>query len=407
MECRPPGGGPALRGARARRDLRAPELRARAPLSRVLRPHPQARRLRRRTALAPDRLRRVLRPAAPPPARVLRARIRGGQPARDGAGGARDDRAATVAGHRGGGAADGCRVRSIGDRTQGGLVRLFNRHRVIHLLLDACFVALAWYLAFALRFDFRIPDRYDNLIAKTIFLVVALKIGVFVLSGFYNHWWRYVSTRDMWSAARGVVLASLLVFIVIYLVEPVENVRLPRSVFFTDTLLLLALVTGARLLARTLMERPGPASLVAHGKEALVVGAGDAGQLVLKEMLKNRALGYTPIGVVDDDPRKKNLRLHGVRVLGATCRSRTCSAAKLSISTSRRLLPISRERRCSSRGLGDRSAQSSAARSRRSARSESSSSTTPRTRSSRSNASSLTNGDTRRRSRFSRTSRTA
>src|SRR5919197_448755 len=299
MECRPPGGGPALRGARARRDLRAPERRARARLSRVLRPHPQARRLRRRTALAPDRLRRVLRPAAPPPARVLRARIRGGQPARDGAGGARDDRAATVAGHRGGGAADGCRVRSIGDRTQGGLV------------------TLAWYLAFALRFDFRIPDRYDNLIAKTIFLVVALKIGVFVLSGFYNHWWRYVSTRDMWSAARGVVLASLLVFIVIYLVEPVENVRLPRSVFFTDTLLLLALVTGARLLARTLMERPGPASLVAHGKEALVVGAGDAGQLVLKEMLKNRALGYTPIGVVDDDPRKKNLRLHGVRVLGA------------------------------------------------------------------------------------------
>ena len=209
-------------------------------------------------------------------------------------------------------------MRSIGDRTQGGLVRLFNRHRVIHLLLDACFVALAWYLAFALRFDFRIPDRYDNLIAKTIFLVVALKIGVFVLSGFYNHWWRYVSTRDMWSAARGVVLASLLVFIVIYLVEPVENVRLPRSVFFTDTLLLLALVTGARLLARTLMERPGPASLVAHGKEALVVGAGDAGQLVLKEMLKNRTLGYTPIGVVDDDPRKKNLRLHGVRVLGTT-----------------------------------------------------------------------------------------
>jgi FlaA1/EpsC-like NDP-sugar epimerase len=197
-------------------------------------------------------------------------------------------------------------------------VRLINRHRMIHLLADACLVALAWYLAFALRFDFEIPDRYQDLLSKTILLVVALKIGVFVLSGFYNHWWRYVSIRDIWSAVRGVVLASLLVFIVIYLVEPVENVRLPRSVFVTDTVLLLALVTGTRLLARTLMERPGRQQLVTRGKEVLVVGAGDAGQLILKEMLKNRSLGYTPIGLVDDDARKKNLRIHGVRVLGAT-----------------------------------------------------------------------------------------
>jgi FlaA1/EpsC-like NDP-sugar epimerase len=200
----------------------------------------------------------------------------------------------------------------------GGPVRLFNRNRVVHLLVDACLVAAAWYLAFALRFDFQIPDRYEDLLSKTILLVVVLKIGVFILFGFYNHWWRYVSIRDIWSVARGVVLASFLVFVAIYLIEPVENVRLPRSVFITDTLLLLALVTGARLLARTIMERPARRGLVARGKEALVVGAGDAGQLILKEMLKNRSLGYTPIGLVDDDARKKNLRVHGVRVVGTT-----------------------------------------------------------------------------------------
>jgi FlaA1/EpsC-like NDP-sugar epimerase len=197
-------------------------------------------------------------------------------------------------------------------------VRLFSRHRLVHLLVDACLIAGAWYLAFALRFDFQIPGRYQDLIGKTILLVVALKAGVFVLSGFYNHWWRYVSIRDIWSAARGVVLASVLVFVVIYLIEPVENVRLPRSVFITDTLLLLAFVTGARLLARTIMERPTRQELVTTGKEVLVIGAGDAGQLILKEMLKNRKLGYTPIGLVDDDARKKNLRVHGVRVLGTT-----------------------------------------------------------------------------------------
>jgi FlaA1/EpsC-like NDP-sugar epimerase len=197
-------------------------------------------------------------------------------------------------------------------------MRWFNRRRIFHLLVDACLVALAWYLAFALRFDFKIPSRYGDLLAQTILVVVGLKICVFVLSGFYNHWWRYVSIRDMWSIARGVVLASILVFIVIYLVDPVEKVRLPRSVFITDLLLLLAFVTGVRLLARTLMERPGRKGLVARGKEVLVVGAGDAGQLILREMQKNPALGYTPIGLVDDDTRKRNVRLHGVRVFGST-----------------------------------------------------------------------------------------
>ena len=85
-----------------------------------------------------------------------------------------------------------------------------------------------------------------------------------------------------------------------------------------DWLLLLAFVAGARMLARTVMERPTGRGLVARGKEVIVVGAGDAAQLIVKEMLKSPALGYTPIGLVDDDPRKKNLRLHNVRVLGTT-----------------------------------------------------------------------------------------
>ena len=96
----------------------------------------------------------------------------------------------------------------------------------------------------------------------------------------------------------------------------VHRVRVPSGVWFIDLLLCLALVAGARLLARTLIERPRPGNVVARGKEVVVVGAGDAAQLVVKEMLRNPALGMTPIGLVDDDPRKKNLRIHGVRVLG-------------------------------------------------------------------------------------------
>ena len=191
-----------------------------------------------------------------------------------------------------------------------------NRHRVWQLAADALLVSAAWWLAFQLRFDQGVPIYYRTLFSKTILIVIAIKLVVFVAFGFYNRWWRYVSTRDMWSAARGVVIASLVAYLTVYLAEPVNNVRLPRSIAVIDLLLTLAFVAGTRLLARSLMERPRPGSLVARGREVIVVGAGDAGQLIIREMQRSSRLAYTPIGLVDDDPRKKNLRIHGVRVLG-------------------------------------------------------------------------------------------
>ncbi len=196
-----------------------------------------------------------------------------------------------------------------------------NRHRIWQLAADGLLIAAAWLLAFQIRFDSfgSIPPFYEMLVSwRTVLLVVAIKLVVFTSFGFYNRWWRYVSTRDMWGALQGVTVASLAASLVVYFFPLADTARLPRGIAVIDWLLLLALVAGSRLLARTIFERPGAASLVARGKEVIVVGAGDAGQLVIREMLKSRALGYTPIGVIDDDPRKKNLRVHGVRVLGTT-----------------------------------------------------------------------------------------
>jgi FlaA1/EpsC-like NDP-sugar epimerase len=194
----------------------------------------------------------------------------------------------------------------------------FNRHAVWQLAADGAIVAVAWWLAWHLRFDQGRPRYYDRYLDwELVLLVVGLKLPVFAASGFYNRWWRYVSTRDMWAAVRGVAVASVAVFGVFTLFE-LHRVRVPSGVWFIDLLLCLAFVAGARLLARTLIERPRPGQVVARGKEAIVVGAGDAAQLMVKEMLRNPSLGTTPIGLIDDDPRKRNLRLHGVRVLGTT-----------------------------------------------------------------------------------------
>ena len=194
---------------------------------------------------------------------------------------------------------------------------MVNRHRLWQLAADAGLIGAAWFLAFQLRFDFNVPPTFqDGLIATTI-LVVAIKLAVFVALGFYNRWWRYVSTKDMWRAALGVLIASALAALAVYFGDPFER-RLPRGVVLMDFVLLLGFVAGTRLAARTIFERPAASRLVARGKEVIVVGAGDAGQLVIREMQRSRQLGYTPIGLVDDDRRKKNLRVHGVRVLGTT-----------------------------------------------------------------------------------------
>ncbi|HWL32586.1 MAG TPA: nucleoside-diphosphate sugar epimerase/dehydratase [Gaiellaceae bacterium] len=193
-----------------------------------------------------------------------------------------------------------------------------NRHRLPQLAADLAIVVAAWFFAFRLRFDTDLPVYYEYYVSWQILaLVAAIKLGIFALFGFYNRWWRYVSTRDMWGAARGVVAASLVTFLVFSFFD-VHAAEVPRTVWVIDGLLTLALVAGSRMLARTIIERPQSRSIVARGREVIVVGAGDAAQLMLKEILRTPDLGYTPIGLIDDDPRKKNLRLHGIRVLGTS-----------------------------------------------------------------------------------------
>jgi FlaA1/EpsC-like NDP-sugar epimerase len=197
-------------------------------------------------------------------------------------------------------------------------MRLVSRSRLWRVAADALLVTLAWYLAFQVRFDKGVPARYDEFLAGEVFVaVVGIKLVVFVLFGLYHHWWRYVSIRDMWRAVLAVTVGSAAAVGFIYLWDPVPGWNLPRGIIAIDWMFTLGFVVGARVLARTLVER-AKRGIVTRRKAALIVGAGDAGQMVIREMLKNPQLGYSPIGLVDDQESKKNMRLHGVRVLGTT-----------------------------------------------------------------------------------------
>jgi FlaA1/EpsC-like NDP-sugar epimerase len=209
----------------------------------------------------------------------------------------------------------------------------FHRHVLPQIAVDGALVALAYYLAFHLRFDEGLTHRYSLLLTRTIWWVVAGGVLVLVLSRVYLRSWSYAGQRDYWAILRGVAAITLLTVVGVAVLRPVQipvqvprhhgtiALALPNGVIAMFCLLLLVSLVGVRVLARALNERrlPGVFRGVREGERGvLIVGAGDGGRLVVREIVRNRELGLVPIGFLDDDPRKRGLRIDGVKVLGGT-----------------------------------------------------------------------------------------
>jgi FlaA1/EpsC-like NDP-sugar epimerase len=190
-------------------------------------------------------------------------------------------------------------------------------HRAAQVGTDMALVAAAYWLAFYFRFEGNIPRRYERLYLATILVVLGLKLAVFIVARFYTKWWRFTGVRDLQAIVFATIVSSLLVTAVLSQWQP-EDIPwpVPRSVLLFDLLLTLTLIGGARFAVRSVVERPPRSELVRKGREVLICGAGDAGTTLLREMKKNRSLGYTCVGLIDDDPRKRRLRVHGTRVRG-------------------------------------------------------------------------------------------
>jgi FlaA1/EpsC-like NDP-sugar epimerase len=209
------------------------------------------------------------------------------------------------------------------------------RHSLPRLALDGALVALAYYLAFELRFDNGPTGRYAILRERTIWWVLGGSLVVLLLSRVYQRRWRYSGQRDYEAVARAVIAIVLLTVVAVDVVRPVQihhhgtaavpagtvAVTLPNGVIALFFLLSLLLLIGVRVVARSVYERrpfggfrPGGRS----ERNVLIVGAGDGGRLVLREILRNRELGLRPVGFVDDDQRKHGLRMDGVKVRGNT-----------------------------------------------------------------------------------------
>lgn len=195
------------------------------------------------------------------------------------------------------------------------------RHRIFQLAADAALAALAFYLAFEIRFIDEpggIPDRYVEMLTGSIVFVALGKTAIFGVMGLHQKWWRYFNLGDIWAVLRACAVASAVLIALFVIAKPFPS-PMPRSVMIYDFVFTVGLLVLARSTARFLfverrMRRRGRA---AGRADVLVVGAGSGGQMVVRELRLNPELG-NPIGFVDDDARKRGMRLLGIEVLGAT-----------------------------------------------------------------------------------------
>ncbi len=208
------------------------------------------------------------------------------------------------------------------------IVNVSHKRRVFEVFLDAFLITLAYYSAFALLFASFESSANWNLFLKTLPLLIVIKLGSFLLVGIYRGLWRYTSVTDLITISKGVILGSVLSVLAILLLYRFEGFS--RTVFILDGILLLLAIVGSRLAFRVIRQMlPMPSA--GEGQKVLIYGAGDGGEMVLRELNNNPSWNYLPVGFIDDDPLKKDKVIHGLKVYdGAGSLSDLCRQKDIS-----------------------------------------------------------------------------
>ena len=195
-------------------------------------------------------------------------------------------------------------------------IRTSRRRILFFLTIDIVLIAISMWIAFLIRFETRIPSKYVKNLWLLILIAVAVKVPIFYLQGLYRISWSYVSIRELISVSKGVFYGSLLLGTVLFFLKTAPIFTdFPRSILFIDFFLTLFLIGGFRAAKRIWLQliKRSPVK----GRRTLIVGAGDAGEQLVRSILRADQSDYLPVGFVDDDPSKLGTIIQGVKVLGS------------------------------------------------------------------------------------------
>ena len=192
------------------------------------------------------------------------------------------------------------------------------RNRFV-LIGDIALIIVSVLGSFALRLNVEELPFYFPAVVLMSVVALAIKIPVYYFFGLYRRLWIYASTGELRLITVAVTTASVLTSGVMALLIVTRNVYpgMPRSALGIDWLLSLVLIGGSRFALRILAEQSMSARSSGKSKRAIIIGAGDAGALVVRELQKTSQLNLIPVGFLDDDPAKQKHSIHGITVIGA------------------------------------------------------------------------------------------
>jgi UDP-GlcNAc:undecaprenyl-phosphate/decaprenyl-phosphate GlcNAc-1-phosphate transferase len=192
------------------------------------------------------------------------------------------------------------------------LVDLSYKRRIFEVLLDVVLVILAYYFSYVMLFGSELRAEVWLLFLSTVPVLIFVKMTALLASGVYRGLWRYISLDNLIVYAKAVAAGSVTSVLVLLFAFRFQGFS--RAVFVLDAMIFFLMLAGSRVAFRLFRQLvPMPTS---GGRRVLIYGAGDAGELLLREMRNNLQLQYTPVGFVDDDPFKKGKVIHGLRVFG-------------------------------------------------------------------------------------------
>jgi len=193
------------------------------------------------------------------------------------------------------------------------LVDVSYKRRIFEVLLDLVLIILAYWSSYAIKFGPFSASPQWKLFIRSIPIVLFVKMSAFLVMGVYRGLWKYTSIDDLIVFAKAVMLSSIASVIIILFTLRFEGFS--RAVFVIDGVLMFFFLAGSRMAFR-LFRQVLPAAGNRNGRRVLIYGAGDGGELLLREIMNNRDLALSPIGFLDDDPSKSGKLIHGFRVFG-------------------------------------------------------------------------------------------
>ena len=177
---------------------------------------------------------------------------------------------------------------------------------------DILMTVIAWFGAFWVRYNMDVIPREDLFSALTMLPVVVIVQGsTFWFTGLYKGVWRFSSTPDLIRIIKATFIGVAGTTVAVFLFTRLENI--PRSVLLLDGVFLVLLLGGPRFAYRLLRDK---AMETGAKQRAIIIGAGRAGEMIVRDMLRSAQGEYHPVAFVDDDPAKKKREIHGIPVFG-------------------------------------------------------------------------------------------